>query len=125
MEMAAEKSVWTGIMRGFSMRCPNCGKGKLFDGYLKIHSPCDVCRNDNARYPSDDLPPYLTIIVAGHVLVGLYMWLGADSDLSMWIQAAIWIPVTLVACLVLLPFTKGAAVGVCWAANIVRQETRT
>ena len=67
--MADEKSIWTGLKRGLARRCPNCGKGQLLGGYLTILSPCEVCGNDNSAYPSDDFPPYLTVFVAGHVIV--------------------------------------------------------
>ena len=48
--MAGEKSIWTGLKRGFARRCPNCGKGQLFSGYLTISSPCEVCANNNTVY---------------------------------------------------------------------------
>ena len=121
--MAEKKSIWTGILRGLACRCPNCGQGRLFRGYLKIRSPCDVCGTDNTIYPSDDFPPYLTIIIVGHLLVPLFMWVDRAYEPSLWLQAAIWLPATVILCLVLLPYAKGGTVGLCWATNLVRQES--
>lgn len=123
--MADEKSIWIGLKRGLACRCPNCGMGHLFGGYLKIRVPCEVCGTDNTIYPSDDFPPYLTIFVAGHVLVALVIWTDSVYEPPLWLQSAIWLPVTILLCLALLPFMKGAAVGLCWAMNIVRQDSAT
>jgi uncharacterized protein (DUF983 family) len=125
IEMADEKSIWTGLKRGLARRCPNCGEGQLLKRYLTIRSPCEVCGNNNLAYPSDDLPPYLTVFVAGHVLVALFVWSDNVYEPPLWVEFAIWLPVTALMCLVLLPFMKGAAVGLCWAMNIVRQESAT
>ena len=123
--MADEKSLWTGLKRGLARRCPNCGQGQLLRGYLTIRSPCEVCGNDNLAYPSDDFPPYLTVFVAGHVIVALFIWTDNVYEPPLWIEFAIWLPVTVLMCLALLPFMKGAAVGLCWAMNIVRQASAT
>lgn len=108
-----------------ALRCPNCGKGRLFNGYLRVRSPCEVCGTDNTVYPSDDFPPYLTIFVAGHVLVGLFMWTDSAYTLPLWADAAIWLPLTAILCLALLPFMKGATIGLCWATKVVRGEKAT
>ena len=123
--MADDRSIWTGLKRGFACRCPNCGIGRLFRAYLKIRSPCEVCGTDNTIYPSDDFPPYLTILVTGHVLVPLFMWTDRVFEPALWVQSVIWLPATLVMCLVLLPFMKGATVGLCWATNMVRANSAT
>jgi uncharacterized protein (DUF983 family) len=120
--VASDKSIWTGISRGLARRCPNCGKGRLFAGYLALRTPCEVCGTDNTIYPSDDFPPYLTIIIAGHVVVPLLIWVDHAYEPSLWLQAAIWLPLTAILCLILLPFMKGATVGLCWATNLVRPE---
>lgn len=119
------KSLTTGLLRGFSRRCPNCGKAKLFEGYLSVRSPCPFCGIDNTAYPSDDLPPYLTIAVVGHVVIPLFMWQDHRYSPDLWLQAAIWLPLTAILTLVLLPRMKGAAIGVCWAMDILRQNIRT
>jgi uncharacterized protein (DUF983 family) len=118
----SEKSIWTGIGRGLACRCPVCGQGRLFSAYLKIRPRCEVCGADNTVYPSDDFPPYLTILVLGHLLVPLLVWVDRAYSPSVWVQAAIWLPLTAILCLVLLPYMKGATVGLCWAMNLVRHE---
>ena len=122
--MAEDKSIRIGIKRGLTLRCPNCGQGRLFIRYLKIRNPCEVCGTDNTVYPSDDFPPYLTILVAGHVVVPLFMW-SDRYEPPLWLQAVIWLPFTAALCLALLPVMKGATVGLCWATNLVRPRSVT
>jgi uncharacterized protein (DUF983 family) len=123
--MPGEKSIWMGLKRGLARRCPNCGRGRLFSGYLTIRSPCQVCGNDNAIYPADDFPPYLTVFITRHVVIALFVWTDYVYVPPIWVEVAIWLPLTALMCLALLPFMKGAAVGLCWAMNIVRAESAT
>jgi uncharacterized protein (DUF983 family) len=97
----------------------------LFNGFLTIRSPCEACGNDNSIYPSDDFPPYLTIFVTGHLVIPLFIWTDAAFGPAPWLEAAIWLPATAVISLALLPFIKGATVGLCWATNLVRQDRTT
>jgi uncharacterized protein (DUF983 family) len=117
-------SIWTGIRRGLGCRCPVCGEGRLFSSFLKVRPQCEICGADNTIYPSDDFPPYLTIIIVGHVVIPLFMWVDFRFEPSMWLQAAIWLPLTVIMSLGLLPSMKGATIGLCWAANIVREEVK-
>ena len=118
----AAKTIVTGVLRGLAGRCPNCGTGRLFAGYLRLLVPCPDCASDNSVYPSDDFPPYLTILVAGHVVVPSFVLVDHAYSPSLWLEAAIWLPFTALLCLVLLPRMKGATVGLCWATGLVRQE---
>src|SRR5690348_3436152 len=102
-----ERSIWVGVKRGLALHCPNCGQGRLLRQYIKIRRPCEACGADNTIYPSDDFPPYLTILVVGHIVVPLFI-LSDRYEPPLWLQAAIWLPLTLVMCLALLPVMKGA-----------------
>lgn len=117
-----QKSVWTGISRGLAGHCPNCGQGRLLRGYLAVCAPCESCGADNTIYPSDDFPPYLTILLVGHIVVPLFMWADNVHQFSPLLSAAIWLPITLALCLLILPRMKGATVGLCWAKDMVRGE---
>lgn len=119
---ADEKSIWLGVRRGLAQRCPVCGQGRLFSRYLKVAPRCGVCAADNTIYPSDDFPPYLTILAAGHLLVPLIFVIERAYAPPLWMQMAIWTPVTLALCMALLPVMKGATVGLCWATGLVRNE---
>ena len=57
------------VFRGLAGRCPACGKGPLFWRYLKVNGRCESCDTDLARYPADDGPAYLTILLIGGLTV--------------------------------------------------------
>ena len=119
--LMAGKSRWTGVLRGLSRRCPNCGQAPLFTSYITVLTPCPVCGVDNDMFPSDDLPPYLTIAVVGHTVVPSLMWVDLIYAPPTWIEAAIWLPVATAMSLALLPRMKGASIGLAWASDIVRE----
>ena len=59
------------LLRGYRRRCPNCGKGRIFDGYLKVNDSCSECGQDLHHHRADDGPPWLTMLVVGHLMAPL------------------------------------------------------
>ena len=105
--------------RGFLGRCPACGEGRLFGGFLKVAERCASCGTDFHHHRADDLPPYLVIFVVGH-LIG-YAILTAETrfdDVPLWFHLALWPALTLVLCLALLQPVKGAVVGLQYALGM-------
>ena len=68
----------------------------------------------------DDFPPYLTILLVGHLVVPSLIWSDLRFEPALWLQAAIWLPLTLILSLALLPRMKGASAGLCWAIGLTR-----
>lgn len=64
---------------------------------------------------ADDFPPYLTIFVVGHIIVGSALMVERSTDMSTGMHLAIWIPLTIVLSLALLRPMKGGVVGLQWA----------
>jgi len=110
-----KRDLWTAMSRGFKCRCPRCGEGKLFRAFLKTNDCCSVCGQDFTGHRADDLPAYLVIVIVGHIVVPLALWIETNYSPSMAIQLAIYLPVTLVSSLLLLQPVKGAVVGLQWA----------
>jgi uncharacterized protein (DUF983 family) len=107
----------TAIRRGFCRRCPNCGAGALYRRYLKPVAQCSACGESYADIRADDFPPYLTILVVGHLVVPLIL-LSERLGVSTGWQIALWVPVTLLLTLLLLPRFKGAIIGLMWSLNM-------
>jgi uncharacterized protein (DUF983 family) len=114
-ENPPKRDTWTAIKRGLLGRCPHCGKGSLFGRYLKVVDRCEACGESYSEHRADDLPPYLTIIVVGHVVIPLVLSVQQAYQPPDWLQMAIWVPVTLILTLLLLQPMKGAVVGMQWA----------
>ena len=106
------------MLRGFAMRCPNCGKGHLFGRFLKVADHCEVCCEDFTPQRADDFPAYLVIVVVGHVVVPALLAVEMAYAPPAWLQLLIWLPVTLFGALGLLQPTKGAIVGLQWQTGM-------
>lgn len=117
-EPAEARSLKTAIWRGLLCRCPNCGEGKLFVGYLKSVDHCAVCGEAMHHHRADDLPPYLTVVIVGHVIITLFLMMDEALSMSMWTHLAILVPLTVVLCLALLRPMKGATIGLQWAIRM-------
>ncbi|MCM2503543.1 DUF983 domain-containing protein [Aureimonas altamirensis] len=115
---AGHRDLATALKRGFLCRCPNCGKGRLFKSFLRSVDACARCGETYHHHRADDLPPYLTIFIVGHVVVALFMGVEEVGDLPLWAHLAIWVPLTTVFTLALLQPIKGATIGLQWALRM-------
>jgi uncharacterized protein (DUF983 family) len=104
-------SFWTAVRRGARNRCPVCGEGKVFRGYLRVVDECAVCHAPLGSLRADDLPPYVTIFVAGHILFPPVLWVEKAWMPPMWLHMAVWLPAFTIACILLLRPIKGATIG--------------
>ena len=109
------RNVPQAMLRGFSQRCPSCGVGGLFGRYLKVRDVCPHCGEALHHHRTDDAPPYFTIIVVGHFVVGGVLSLEKAFAPPTFVHLVIWLPLTVAASLWLLPRIKGALVGLQWA----------
>jgi uncharacterized protein (DUF983 family) len=115
---AEKRDVWTAMKRGFRGRCPRCGEGKLFRAFLKVDNNCSVCNLDFTPHRADDLPAYLVIVIVGHLLVPVILWIETDYSPPVWLQLSIYLPFTVIASLLLLQPVKGVVVGMQWALRM-------
>ena len=86
--------------------------------YLKVNARCPVCDEDLSHQRADDAPPYLTIVVVGHIIVPLILFVETRWPQETMTHLAIWLPLTLILSLALLPVMKGAVVGLQWALRM-------
>ena len=111
-----KRNVWQAVGRGIMCRCPNCGQGKLFRAYLKVNDTCPVCGEELFHHRADDLPPYISILIVGHILVGVMLDIEMRfNDVNPMYYVATLVPLAIVLPLALLPSIKGAVVAVQWA----------
>ena len=106
-------------------RCPQCGRGRMFASYLKVNPHCPACNEALHHQRADDAPPYLTILVVGHVIGALMLWVETYNDaLPLWIHMLAWPTLALVGCLWLLPVFKGGLIAYQWALRMHGFDTR-
>jgi uncharacterized protein (DUF983 family) len=109
---------WQSIKRGLLCRCPACGSGRLFRNFLKPVDNCAACGEAMHHHRSDDLPPYLTIVVIGHVIIAGYMMTDMVWPMPLWLTFTIWTPITLLATLLVIQPIKGGVIGLQWAMKM-------
>jgi uncharacterized protein (DUF983 family) len=110
------------LKRGLFGMCPACGKAHLFRGFLRPVEACSSCGAPLGKVRADDLPPYFTILIVGHVVVPLMLWLERAEAPPLWVHSAIWVPVTLGMTLGLLRPVKGVVVGLMVHLGMPRPE---
>ncbi len=124
MKAADQCSLSTGnaIARGALGRCPSCGKGRLLHHYLKVVEKCSVCGEAYGHFRADDAPPWLTIIIVGHITVPIILAIEESFQIAMWIELAIYLPAITLLTLVVLPRCKGVILALLWAMKAEGSE---
>jgi uncharacterized protein (DUF983 family) len=105
--MAVDRSLTTPIMRGLRCRCPRCGKGKLFDGFLTLAPRCEHCGLDYSFVDSADGPAFFVMSISGLVVVFAALMVEVVYQPPFWVHAALWLPLILITTLVPLRPMKG------------------
>ena len=117
-----ERVVWPAVKNGLRGRCPRCGNGSLFQGFLEVVQNCEVC--DEAfgeRYQVGLLLPFIVITVMGHVLVaGLHQL--SRLQITPFMSLTLVVPFAIIVTLLLLRPAKGALVGVLWSKNLSDEQ---
>jgi uncharacterized protein (DUF983 family) len=115
---AAPRDTWTAFRRGWSKRCPACGKGPLYRATLKVADACPACGEELHHQRADDAPAYFTLFIVGHVVVAGILMLEKRYAPETWIHLLIWLPLAIGMSVWLLPRIKGALVGLQWALKM-------
>jgi uncharacterized protein (DUF983 family) len=108
-------SLSTALLRGVSRKCPRCGVGSLFAGYLKRVESCPHCGESFDGVDADDGPAWLTIGLVAHIIVPLLIFLESAELLSYPVEMAVLLGVTIVSSLALLPLCKGLFLAAVWS----------
>ncbi len=95
---------------GLRGRCPRCGEGRLFAGYLSLRPRCGICGLDNAFADSGDGPAVFVMLGMGFVVVGLALWAEVNYAPPLWLHLVLWIPLAVVLCLTALRLAKGVLI---------------
>lgn len=98
------------IIAGLLCRCPHCGEGKLFKGYLQLASGCTRCGLDYAFADSGDGPAVFVIFLVAPLVIVMALVVNSLFVIPPWMHLVLWIPATLVLSLALLPPFKGVLV---------------
>lgn len=98
------------VAAGLRGRCPRCGEGQMFDGFLALQKNCDHCDLDYDFADSADGPAVFIMFIVGFVVVGLAMWVEFTFMPPIWLHLVMWFSLTIALALVLARPLKGVMI---------------
>lgn len=99
---------------GLACRCPRCGQGKLFSGFLTVRPACPSCDLDFSRHDSGDGPAVLVIFVLGFLIVAAALVVEMRYEPPFWLHAILWPPLILGGAMGLLRPLKGVMIALAY-----------
>ena len=106
MSFTNSRNLKESLKRGWRLKCPACGQGKLMLGYLKVNSSCFSCGEELHHHRADDGPAWATILISGHIIAPLMLFVFETFRPEGWIMAISFSSVFLILVLLLLPRIK-------------------
>ena len=98
------------LLSGAAGRCPNCGEGHLFEGFLKVSPACEACGFDLRKADSGDGPAVFIILIVGCIVGFSALITEIAFHPPVWLHLILWLPLTLILCLALLRPFKGVMI---------------
>lgn len=95
------------IRRGLRGRCPRCGEGRLFQGFLSVRPACEHCSLDYGFADAGDGPAVFVILIGGFIVVFAALITEIMYRPPYWVHAALWLPLILIVTLAPLRLIKG------------------
>ncbi|HVV63201.1 MAG TPA: DUF983 domain-containing protein [Pseudolabrys sp.] len=95
------------IGKGLRCRCPRCGEGALFQGFLQLRPRCEACGLDYSFADAGDGPAIFVILLAGFIVVFAALITEVLYQPPLWLHAALWLPLILIVTLLPLRSMKG------------------
>ena len=103
----SDAPIWPSVFRGLRGRCPHCGAGSMFAGFLTLRPRCESCGLDYRFADSGDGPAIFVILGAGFVVVFAALIVEVLYRPPFWLHAALWLPLILLTTLAPLRIIKG------------------
>jgi uncharacterized protein (DUF983 family) len=113
----AERISVSPIAAGLAGRCPRCGKGSLFKGFIALAPACGVCGLDYGFADSGDGPAVFIALIGGFVVLGAALWTEIVYEPPLWLHMVLFLPLTIIVCLGLLRPFKGVLIALQFRNN--------
>lgn len=110
------------VLAGLAGRCPRCGKGHLFDGFLAVASRCEACGLDYDFIDSGDGPAFFVMTFSGFVVVGAALIVEVLYQPPFWVHAALWLPLILLTTLLPIRPLKGLLIALQYRHKAAEQQ---
>ena len=105
------------VKAGLGCRCPRCGEGKLYDGFLEFADKCDHCALDFTEFERGDGPAVFIILILSFIVVGLALVVEVKYQPPLWLHAILWGPMIMGGAIAMLRPAKGLIVAMQYYYN--------
>ena len=105
------------VSTGIAGKCPRCGRGKLFAGYLTVAPKCASCGLSYEFADGGDGAAWFVMLFVCVVGVGSILGVEVAYSPPFWVHALIAIPVLVLLPLVLLRPVKGVLLNQQWKTD--------
>ena len=105
------------VSTGLSGRCPKCGEGALFKGFLKFNEHCESCGADFTMEDAGDGPAFFVMTIVMFVFIPIVIGFQFLTDAPGWLVFLIWGPILVLACIGLLRPFRGIMFNMQWVKN--------
>lgn len=102
------------LVTGLRLRCPQCGQGEVFQGYLRFRDHCRACGADFRAADAGDGPAVFVILVVGAIVAPLLIILQFGLRLPGWMALTLTMIAAVALCLALLPPFKSVLFALQW-----------
>jgi uncharacterized protein (DUF983 family) len=102
------------VSAGLKCRCPNCGEGRVYRGFLTFKEQCDACGADLTIADAGDGPAFFVMFAALIIIAPSAMFFEFAIRPPGWVHILIWPPLTLAFCLFLLRPIKALLFALQW-----------
>jgi uncharacterized protein (DUF983 family) len=113
------------IAAGLAGRCPRCGEGRLFRGFLTVAPHCEVCGLDFGFIDSGDGPAFFVMTFSGFVVVAAALIVEVLYQPPFWVHAALWLPLILITTILPLRPLKGLMIALQYRHKAAEQQFRS
>jgi uncharacterized protein (DUF983 family) len=110
------------IITGLAGRCPRCGKGHLFHGFLAVAPRCEACGLDYRFIDSGDGPAFFVVTFSGFIVVAAALIVEVVHQPPFWVHAVLWLPLILLTTLAPIRPLKGLLIGVQYRHKAAEQQ---
>ena len=111
------------VPTGVAGRCPRCGEGALFKGFLTVKDQCSACQLDYEFEDSGDGPTVFIIMGLGFIVLGAALFLELNYNPPGWLHFIMWPPMILALGLPALRATKGILIAFTYRHRVDKGES--
>ncbi len=112
------------VQTGLRGKCPVCGEGSLFDGFLKFAPRCEACHADFTVEDAGDGPTVFVIFLVGIFIIPLALGFSMILNAPMWLTMVIWVPIIIIVSLILLRMLRGLMFNLQWKHDAAQHRSQ-